>query len=77
MQRESEFATKITNNIAKIKNFKTTGTALAITVAAMILLSSPMANVVSVWAETFVGTNEDNSIDGTNEDDVITGLGIL
>ena len=31
--------------------------------------------LLTVWAETFMGSNEDDPIDGTNEDDVVKGLG--
>ena len=48
MQRKLRFVQKITNNLAKIKNSKTTGTTLIITVAMLLLLSSPVLGVVSV-----------------------------
>jgi Ca2+-binding RTX toxin-like protein len=74
MRREVTFARKITNNTAKTKN-PITITALVITVTTVLLLSSPIVSVVSVWADRIVGTEEDDHLDGTDEDDTILGLG--
>ncbi len=74
MQRETEFVTKITNNNANTKN-PLTITVLIITVTTLLLLSSPVANVVSVWAEDFFGTSGPDNIVGTDEDDNIFGRG--
>ena len=53
MQRELEFARKIANNKAKTENHITTKIALALTVATtLLLLSSPVVGVVSVWADS-------------------------
>ena len=73
MQRESRFAQKITNNIAIIKNSKMTGTALVISVATLLMLSSPVLGVVSVWAENFFGTSGPDTLIGTENDDKIFG----
>jgi Ca2+-binding RTX toxin-like protein len=73
MQRELRFTQKITNNIAKIKNSKTTGTALIIIVATVLLLSSPVVGVVSVWADNFFGTSGPDTLIGTENDDKIFG----
>src|SRR5919112_137066 len=75
MQSEPPFAGKIANNIAKTKNSKTTVTALVVTVALMILLSSPVVGVVNVWADNFFGTSGPDTIVGTEDDDIRGGSG--
>lgn len=73
MQREPTFRRKIANNIAKTKNSKTTIIGLVITLAIMILLSSPAVGVVNVWADNFFGTSAADTIVGTENDDRIFG----
>jgi Ca2+-binding RTX toxin-like protein len=73
MQRETKFTRKIANNKAKTKNPMTRVKALVVTVAAMILLSSPVVGVVSVWADNFFGTSGPDTIVGTQNDDKIFG----
>jgi Ca2+-binding RTX toxin-like protein len=72
MERVPAFARKIANNTTNTKYFITL-TALVITVATMILLSSPLVGVVSVWADNFFGTSGPNTIVGTEDDDKIFG----
>jgi Ca2+-binding RTX toxin-like protein len=74
MGKELAFTTKIANKLAKTQNPKTTVTGLVITVATMILLSSPVVGVVNVWADNFFGTSGADTIVGTDDDDKIFGL---
>src|SRR5215212_520721 len=73
MEREPAFATKIANNKKKTANSIRRVTELVITVTTIILLSSPVLDVVSVWADTFVGTSGPDTIFGTDNDDKIFG----
>src|SRR5215212_7400272 len=73
MEREPAFTTKIANNKKKTANSIRRVTELVITVTTIILLSSPVLGVVSVWADTFVGTSGPDTIVGTDDDDKIFG----
>jgi hypothetical protein len=66
MQRGLGFSTKITNNTAKTKN-PITIAALVITVTTVILLSSPIVGVITVWADNFFGTSGPDTIVGTGK----------
>jgi Ca2+-binding RTX toxin-like protein len=75
MQRDLKLSTKITKNAAKTKNIITGTTALVIIGSTMILLSSSVVGVISVWADNFFGTPGPDTLDGTDGDDNIFGLG--
>ena len=77
------FGSKISKNTAEgtVPSMKRASSAstktlvLAGTTMMLFLLLLMPVGLLTVWAETFVGTNDDDSIDGTNEDDLIKGLG--
>ena len=64
MQTKLSFVAKIIKNIEKVKN-PITITELVITITTMvILLSSPVTGLVSVWAENFFGTSGPDTLVG-------------
>ncbi len=75
MQRDWRLSTKITKNAVKTKNIITRTAALVIIGSTMILLSSSVVGVISVWADNFFGTPGPDILDGTEGDDNIFGLG--
>ena len=64
MDNWATFRTKIAEYPAKTKNPITIGAGIVTTV--LLLLSSPLVGVMSVWAANFVGTSGPDTLVGTD-----------
>ena len=73
MDNWATFRTKIIEYPTRTKNPITIGVGMVTTV--LLLLSSPLVGVMSVWAANFVGTSGPDTLVGTDEDDDISGRG--